>query len=168
MGWRESKFMQVVWTIVRVYVGWEWLSAGFEKTFGSGSAAWVGAKAGTAITGFLKGGLAKTAGDHPQVQSWYGWFLSHIALPNATFFSYIIAWGEFLVGVGLIIGCLTTIALFAGILMNLNYLFAGTVSTNAQLLLLEALLLWAGAAAYYWGVDRVFLPRWKKWRLEKG
>lgn len=168
MAWRESKLMQVVWTIVRVYVGWEWLSAGFGKTFGSSSAAWVGANAGTAVTGFLKGGLAKATGEHPQVQSWYGWFIEQIALPNATLFSYIVAWGELLVGVGLIIGFLTTIALFGGILMNLNYLFAGTVSTNAQLLVLEALLLWAGAAAYYWGVDRVFLPRWKKWRLEKG
>lgn len=168
MAWRESKLMQVVWTILRVYVGWQWLSSGLGKTFGSGSAVWVGPKAGTAITGFLKGALAKTTGAHPDVQWWYGGFISDIALPNATLFSYIVAWGEVLVGVGLILGFLTTIALFAGILMNFNYLFAGTVSTNAFLLLLEALLIWAGAAAYYWGIDRAFLPRWKKWRLAKG
>lgn len=168
MAWRESKLMQVVWTILRVYVGWQWLSSGLGKTFGSGSAVWVGPKAGTAITGFLKGALAKTTGAHPDVQWWYGGFISDIALPNATLFSYIVAWGEVLVGVGLILGFLTTIALFAGILMNFNYLFAGTVSINAFLLLLEALLIWAGAAAYYWGIDRAFLPRWKKWRLAKG
>lgn len=167
MAWRDSKLMQVVWTIVRVYVGWQWLSSGLEKTFGSGSAVWVGSKAGTAITGFLKGALAKTAGAHPDVQWWYGGFLRNIALPNATLFSYVVSWGELLVGVGLIIGFLTTIALFGGILMNFNYLFAGTVSINALLLLLEGLLLWAGAAAYYWGVDRVFLPIWKKRRLAK-
>jgi thiosulfate dehydrogenase (quinone) large subunit len=168
MAWRESRLMQVIWTVIRVYVGWEWLSAGIGKTFGPGSAAWVGPNAGAAVTGFLKGALAKTGGQHPDVQWWYASFIQNIALPNAKTFGYAVAWGEILVGLGLILGFLTTIALLAGILMNMSYLLAGAISTNPILLFLSGLLLWAGAAAYYWGIDRVFIPRWKKWRLAKG
>ena len=168
MAWRESRLMQVVWTIIRVYVGWEWLTAGMDKLFGPGSAVWVGPKAGVAVSGFLKGALAKTAGAHPDVSWWYAWFINNVALPNATVFSYLVAWGEFLIGIALIIGFLTVPALLIGVFLNLNYLFSGTVSTNPILLFWSAVLLWAGAAAYYWGVDRVFLPRWKRWRLGHG
>ena len=43
------------WVLVRVYVGYAWLMAGWEKL---GSPAWTGNKAGAAVTGFLKGALA--------------------------------------------------------------------------------------------------------------
>ncbi|MGI1658762.1 MAG: DoxX family membrane protein [Desulfitobacterium sp.] len=168
MAWRESRLMQVIWTVLRVYVGWEWFSHGLDKVFGASSAVWVGPQAGTAVTGFLNAALAKTGGQHPDVQGWYATFIENVALPNATFFGYIVAWGELLVGLGLILGFLTSLALLAAILMNLSYLLAGAVSTNPVMLFWEGVLLWAGAAAYYWGVDRVFLPRWKKWRLAKG
>ncbi|MHB1405591.1 MAG: DoxX family protein [Desulfitobacteriaceae bacterium] len=168
MAWRESSLMQVVWTVIRVYVGWEWLTAGFGKVFGPGSASWVGPQAGGAVSGFLKGALGKTSGQHPDVQPWYGWFIQNVAMPNATLFGYMVAWGELLVGAALILGFLTTIALLAGIIMNMSYLLSGAISTNPILLFWQAVLLWAGAAAYFWGVDRAFLPRWKRWRLGHG
>ncbi|MDA8227496.1 MAG: DoxX family membrane protein [Desulfitobacterium hafniense] len=160
--------MQVVWTVIRVYIGWEWLSAGIDKVFGATSAVWVGPQAGVAVSGFLKGALGKTAGQHPDVQWWYASFIKNVALPNAKIFGILVAWGELLVGLALILGFLTTLALLLGILMNMSYLLAGAVSINPILLFWEAVLLWAGAAAYYWGVDRFFLPHWKKWRLAKG
>lgn len=168
MAWRESRLMQVIWTVLRVYVGWEWFSHGIDKVFGASSAAWVGPNAGTAVTGFLKGALAKTGGQHPDVAGWYGTFIQNVALPNATVFGYVVAWGELLVGLGLILGFLTSLALLAAILMNMSYMLAGTLSANPVMLFWEGVLLWAGAAAYFWGVDRIFLPRWKKWRLAKG
>jgi thiosulfate dehydrogenase [quinone] large subunit len=57
-------------------------------------------------------------------------------LPYAGTWSYIVAFGEVLVGIGLILGALTGIAAFFGIFMNFNYLLAGTVSTNPILLAL--------------------------------
>lgn len=152
--WRYSRWARVLWTLLRVYLGYNWLMSGYGKVFGEGSAAWVGANAGTAVTGFLKGALNKTAGPHPDVQSWYAWFINHVALPNAKVFSYTVAWGEFLVGIALILGFLTTIALLAALLMNFNYLLAGTVSANPIYIIEALVLLWAGWAAYYWGVDR--------------
>jgi Predicted membrane protein len=143
------------WLIVRLYVGYEWVTAGWEKVTGG----WVsGSTVGTGIKGFLMGALAKSSGAHAAVQPWYAWFIQHVALPAAPFFSYLVAFGELLVGVGLIVGCLTGIAAFFGLLMNVNYLFAGTVSTNPQLAVLGLLLVLAWRIAGFYGLDSVVLP----------
>ncbi len=146
-----------LWTIIRLYLGYEWLMAGWEKLTNP-AGAWVGATAGTAISGFLKGALAKTAGDHPDVSGWYATFLQQVALPNAVVFSYLVTFGEILVGVALILGLLTGFAAFFGGFMNASYLFAGTVSTNPVLLLLAILIILAWRVAGYWGLDRWALP----------
>jgi len=86
------------WLIVRVYVGYEWIMAGYEKII---NPAWVGSSAGGAITGFVNGALAKTAGAHPDVSEWYAWFLTHAVLPNANLWSHAVAYGELAVGLGL-------------------------------------------------------------------
>src|SRR3989344_5455608 len=123
-----------LWTVVRVYVGWQWLHAGWGKVT---NPAWVGSDAGSAVTGFLNGALAKTSGAHPDVSGWYAGFIQSVALPNASLISYLVTYGEILVGVALILGIFTGIAAFFGTFMNLNFLFAGTVSTNPFLLLLQ-------------------------------
>ena len=51
-----------IWLILRIYVGWEWLTAGWGKLH---NAAWTGAKAGTALSGFINGALSKATGEHP-------------------------------------------------------------------------------------------------------
>jgi thiosulfate dehydrogenase [quinone] large subunit len=157
--WKYSQWATILWTVLRVYLGYEWVTSGWGKVFGASSTAWVGSKAGTAVTGFLNGALAKTGGAHPDVQPWYAWFITHIALPNAKIFSYMVAWGELLVGIALILGFLTTLALFASLLMNFNYLLAGAVSVNPIFIIEAAILLWAGRAAYYWGLDRLIFLR---------
>ena len=144
-----------IWLIVRLYLGYEWLSAGTEKLT---SPAWTGAQAGTALTGFLKGALAKTAGANPSVQGWYAAFLRDVVLPNAKAFSYLVAFGETLVGVALVLGLLTGIAAFFGVVMNANYLLAGTVSTNPILIILGALVMLAWRNAGWIGLDRWLLP----------
>lgn len=144
------------WLIVRLYVGYEWVMAGWAKVT---SAAWVGSGAGSAINGFLKGALAKTAGAHPDVQGWYADFLRYIVLSHPTIWSNLIAWGEVAVGVGLILGAFTGVAAFFGLFMNLNYLLAGTVSTNPILFTLSIGLILAWKVAGYIGVDRYILPK---------
>jgi uncharacterized membrane protein YphA (DoxX/SURF4 family) len=86
------------------------------------------------------------------------WAAERDALPNAVLFSYLITFGEILVGVALILGLLTGFAAFFGGFMNASYLFAGTVSTNPVLLLLAILLVLAWRVAGYWGLDRWALP----------
>jgi thiosulfate dehydrogenase [quinone] large subunit len=144
-----------IWLILRVYVGWKWVNPGWEKLH---SPAWVGGDAGAALGGFVNGALNKTGGTHPDVQSWYAWFLRHVVLPNAGFWSHLVAFGEFLVGIALILGIFTGIAAFFGSFMNLNYLLAGSVSTNPILFVIATWLVLAWKTAGWWGLDRWLLP----------
>ncbi|WBL14489.1 DoxX family protein [Sutcliffiella sp. NC1] len=151
----NSTKLALFWLIVRLYVGYAWLKAGWGKVT---SDAWTGENAGVAIEGFIKGAIAK-AGEGPDVTGWYAAFLENIVLPNATVFSYLVAYGEVLVGLGLIVGLLTGIAAFFGSLMNVTFLFAGTLSTNPILFILATWLVLAWKVAGWYGLDRWALPR---------
>ena len=144
-----------IWLILRLYVGYEWLSAGWGKIT---SPAWTGATAGSAISGFVKGALTKTGGSHPDVQNWYANFLSSVVLPDARIWSFIIAIGETLVGIALILGLFTGLAALFGCFMNANYLLSGAVSTNPILLFVGIFLILAWKTAGWWGIDRWLLP----------
>ena len=146
----------LVWLVIRLYLGYEWVHAALDKL---GNPAWTGAKAGTALQGFVAAAIKKSAGQHASVQSWYASFLQHAVLPHAALWSYFVSFGELLVGVALIIGLFTGIAAFAGAFMNVNYLMAGTVSTNPILLILAILVVVAWKTAGWIGLDRLVLPR---------
>lgn len=162
--------MAWLWLIVRLYVGYEWITAGLEKltgysfAFGSEfgqkvSSPWVfGAHDGAAIKGFVGGALAQAGGPHPAVQGWYASFLQSAVLPNATVFAYFVTFGEVLIGLGLIFGVLTGIAAFFGVFMNLNFLLAGTVSINPVIGVLAVFLVLAWRIAGYYGGDSIVLP----------
>lgn len=139
--------MAIVWTILRVWLGIQWIEAGYHKITD-------GFEAG----GFLQGAIAKAGGDHPAVQGWYATFLESFAVPNIELFNILIPWGEFLVGLGLILGAATIPALLAGAFMNLNFLLAGTTSTNPVLYTAAIILLFVGTASYCYGVDRFAIP----------
>lgn len=144
-----------VWLLVRLYVGYQWIITGWQKLTGG----WVFSNnAGKELSTFIHWAVTQSSGKSPNVQNWYAWFLQHIVLPNAVVFSYLVAFGEFLVGLGLIVGCLTGIAAFFGLFLNLNYLLAGVVSTNPILGFLALFLILAWRIAGYWGVDRYLLP----------
>ena len=143
------------WLVVRVYLGYDWFMAGWEKL---GNPAWTGDMAGAAVKGFLNGALQKTTGLHPDVSGWYAFFIQYTALPNATLISYLVVYGEIAVGIALVAGIFTGIAAFFGIFMNLNFLFAGTVSNNPVMLLLQLFLILAWRTAGWIGLDRYALP----------
>lgn len=147
MGW--------FWLIVRVYVGWQWLEAGWTKLH---AATWVGDKAGVALHGFVAGALQKASGAHPDVQGWYASFLQSFVNQHAVGFSYMVTYGEILVGVALILGIFTGIAAFFGSFMNMNFLLAGTVSVNPILFFLQLFLILAWRTAGWIGLDRYVLP----------
>ncbi len=142
-----------LWFVVRMDVGAQWLLAGWEKIT---SPAW--GTSGKALAGFVAGALAKSSGANPAVQGWYVSFLQHFVLPNAGFFSFLVTWGEFAVGLGVLLGILTGIAAGFGVLMNLNYLLAGTVSINPVLGVFGLFLVFSWRVCGWIGVDRWLLP----------
>ncbi|MDO8492429.1 MAG: DoxX family membrane protein [bacterium] len=145
----------IFWLLVRVYVGYEWFMAGFDKAQNS---SWVGLSAGSPIIGFVNGALQKTAGAHPDVQMWYATFLQNFVLTHPTFWTNAVAYGEVLVGLGLIVGCVVGVAAFFGVLMNVNYLLAGTVSVNPTLLILGIFLILGRRVAGHLGLDYYVRP----------
>ncbi|QKS70457.1 DoxX family membrane protein [Paenalkalicoccus suaedae] len=142
---RNNRIVAGVLLFIRLYVGWAWLTAGFGKVTG-----------GFDASGYLAGTVANEAvmTQYPT----YHAFIESIALPNAGIFSFMVAWGELLVGLGLILGIFTTAAAFFGITMNFAFLFAGTISTNPLLVLLTIFILAAGANAGRFGGDRYIIP----------
>lgn len=157
----------IVWLLVRLYVGYEWLMGGIEKVFGEGSVVWVGAKAGTAVGGFLKGALAKSPlaegfdpikTPHPAVQAWYAIIIRDVFIPNAALFSYLIAFGELLVGVALILGIFTRFSATMSVVMGLALFLAGAVSTLPMLLALSFPIMLVGTNAGRFGLDYIARP----------
>lgn len=150
---RENKAAAAILTILRLYLGYEWLTAGLHKVTG-----------GFDASGFLKGAVANPVKgpDGSIVYATYVGFLKHFALPNAHIFNIIIPWGELLVGLGLILGCLTTAAVFFALVMNFAYVMAGTVSSNPLDILLGVIILAAGFNAGKIGLDRWVIPFFRK------
>jgi thiosulfate dehydrogenase [quinone] large subunit len=150
---RENKVAAIILTVLRLYLGYEFLIAGFHKLTGAFD-----------TTGFLKGALANPVKgpDGSIAYTAYVGFIKHFALPNAHLFNTIVPLGEFLVGLGLILGCLTTAAAFFALVMNFSYIMAGTISTNALCILLGVFIVAAGYNAGRIGLDRWVIPFLRK------
>lgn len=145
----------VVWLVIRVLIGWEWVQAGWAKL---NEAAWMGPD-GAGLAGFWTGIVNAKPGSGSHYD-WYQGFIKFLLdAGTAPWFSKLVAFGEFFVGVALILGAFVGIAAFFGALMNWNYVMAGVASSNGLLFLFGGLLMLAWKTAGYWGLDRFILPR---------
>lgn len=150
-----SKTLAPLWTVLRVYLGWLWIDAGWHKVT---SPAWTGEGAGTAVSGFLNRAISLSTGDAPTVTAWYAWIVENIFLPAAPVFSYLVAYGELLIGIALVLGFLTGLMAFLGGLMNVSFMLAGTLSSNPIMFILATWLVLAWRTAGYYGLDYWVLP----------
>ena len=157
----------IVWLFVRVWLGWQWVTASMHKIFlsdpatgatlyGQFNPAWL--VTGEALKGFWMGAL-KT---DPRPVIYFDFYRTFIqALVDAqayTWFAKLIAFGELFIGIALILGLFTGIAAFFGGFMNWNFLMAGTASSNPLLFVAALLLVLAWKNAGYIGLDRIVLP----------
>ena len=152
--------MAVVWLILRVYVGFSWLDAGWHKVSDTGAATNYIIN-GNGILAFWQRIAAIPAAPAKPVitYDWYRSFIQFLVDNHAQgVMGKLIAFGETAVGIALILGAFVGVAAVAGAFMNLNFMLAGSASTNPVLLLLGFLLVLAWRTAGYIGLDRYLLP----------
>ncbi len=145
--------MAWLWLIVRLYLGYSWITSGFEKL---NNPAWV--RTGSALKGFWTSAIATEP--KPVVTfDWYRSFLQLLLDTGAyTWFAKVVVAGELIVGICLVLGAFTGLAAFIGGFMNWNYMMAGTASVNPVFFTLSVLLIVAWKTAGFWGLDRWLLP----------
>lgn len=157
-----------LWLFLRVWLGLQWLDAGWHKITGHG---WLWFDNGTTLRGFWERAVAvPEKGTPPITYGWYRDFLNLLLDHNANeWFGSVVAIGELAIGLALIFGALTGIAALAGWFMNINFLLAGSSSVNPVFATVGALLILAYPVAGYWGADKWLLPKlgtpWAKTRL---
>ena len=146
-----------LWLPIRVWLGWQWLTAGWEKVI---NPAWMGS--GAALKGFLAGAAnAVSASGKPVIHyGWYADFLKMLVSSGSyVWMAKLVSVGEALVGIALILGMFTGFAAFFGGFMNFNYLMAGAVSVNPVFLILSITLILAWKVSGYIGMDYFLVPR---------
>ena len=145
-----------LWLIPRVWLGYKWLDAGLHKVNEPG---WV--QGGEALKGFWTNAVAIPEGGRPAIA--FDWYRSCIQFlldtESYTWFGKLVAYGEVIIGIALILGLFTGIAAFMSGFMNWNFIMAGAASSNGMLFLVAALLILAWKVAGYIGLDRYLLPR---------
>lgn len=148
--------LAAVWTVIRVLIGYSWLMAGWGKLH---EESWM--VTGAALQGYWSRAVAIPATGHPAVAfDWYRAFLQGMLDSGSyVWFAKLVACGEFLVGVGLIVGGFVGIVAFFAALMNWNYIMAGSASTNPLLLIGAIALILAWKTAGYYGLDYFLLPK---------
>lgn len=148
--------MSFVWLALRVWLGYQWLHAALGKI---DNPAWV--QTGDALKGFWTGAVAIPVDGRPPIAfDWYRNFLQAMLDAEAyVWFAKLVAYGELLIGIALIIGAFTGIAAFFSGFMNWNFMMAGSASTNPMLFVIAVGLILAWKTAGYLGAD-YFLLSW--------
>jgi thiosulfate dehydrogenase [quinone] large subunit len=153
-----------LWLALRVWLGWQWIQAAEHKIF---DPQWV--QSGEALKGYwLKAVAMPEAGRPPITFEWYRTFLQSLLDAQAwTWFAPVVAYGELLIGIALILGAFTGIVAFFGGFMNWNFMMAGSASSNPMLFAIAVGLILAWKVSGYIGAD-YFLLRWigTPWRGE--
>jgi len=147
--------LALVWLAVRLYVGYDWIEAGFHKVQDPG---WV--DTGLSLKAFwINVAKIPVPPAKPSITfDWYRSFLQFLLDSNTyTWFGKVIAFGETAIGIALILGAFVGVAAAAGAFMNMNFMLAGSASTNPVLLILAIGLILAWKTAGFIGLDNVLL-----------
>lgn len=172
-----------IWLVARIWLGWEWLQSGWGKVFGGNitwrvwdwgddaysvtgdaNVGWVRGddetEVGDSVAAFADRAIEGADGPHPDVAySWYVSFLEWISDTAHPVMGPMVAIGEVIIGVALILGAFVGIAAFLGALLNFSFVFAGSAGVNPAMIVVAGLLILAWRNAGWYGLDRFLLPR---------
>jgi thiosulfate dehydrogenase [quinone] large subunit len=160
----RSHQASVVWLLVRIWLGYQWIDAGYQKIWGSErSAFWFGNGAG--VKGFATAGVAGSAsGKGGASYGWWAAFLHNFVIPNSAWIAKVVSLAEILIGLAILLGLFTGAAAAAGLSLNVVYMFSGSAGVNPMYAILSVLLVLAWRNAGWLGLDRVALPAWRRLR----
>jgi thiosulfate dehydrogenase (quinone) large subunit len=149
----DARF-SVLFLVVRVWLGLQWIDSAAHKI---GVPGWT--ETGEALKGYWERAVAIPEAGRPAISfDWYRTFLQGLLDAQAyTWFAKLVAYGELLVGVALIIGAFVGIAAFFGAFMNFNFMLAGSASTNPVLFIAALVLIFAWKTAGFIGLDYFLL-----------
>jgi thiosulfate dehydrogenase (quinone) large subunit len=154
----RSRVASVLWLVARVWLGYGWLSAGYQKIWGSESAGFWSSGAG--VKGFATAGVAGSkAGTGGASYPWFADFLHGFVIPNSSWIAKLVAVSELTIGALLILGLFTGIVAFAGVALNLIYMFSGSSGVNPAYAVVAVFLILAWRNAGYLGLDWFALPK---------
>ncbi len=134
-------------------------------------------KMGFTILGFLPGGSAEWLARMPKIVekqmaenpiAWYKGFVEGTVLTHSALFAHLVALGEVVAGVGLVLGLFSGIAALLALFLTLNYgLATWHMSPASQgfhyTLAAVMLALIAGRAGMTWGLDGWLAARTPGW-----
>jgi len=143
-----------LWLGIRIYMGVEWVNAGYHKL---DSPAW---RDGSALKGFWVNAAAIPEQGRPAISYdlWRDYLTYMINHEWYQWFNWVIMIGELLVGIGLIVGGLAAVAAFFGSMMNVSFMLSGSASSNPVMFALAIGIILAWRTAGLLGADRVILP----------
>jgi thiosulfate dehydrogenase (quinone) large subunit len=152
----------VAYLAARLYVGWEFLYAGWDKASNS----WYsGAGAGEVkgiLTGAVAGSHATATDPFPPSPHWFGWLANNALASHSELISYLVVTGELCIGIGLVVGLFLRLSAFFGITFNALFMFAGALGAglNPEMVVLGTIVvLGIAPSVYALSVDRYLLPR---------
>jgi thiosulfate dehydrogenase [quinone] large subunit len=103
----------------------------------------------------------------PRSYEFYQSFLQSVVIPHAQIFGFLVAYGELLVGIALVLGITTRLAALAGIVMTLNYMLVKgatlwMASSNDAAFSFIGLVVMLGGAGRALGMDYFLARKWSK------
>ncbi len=116
-----------LWLLLRLWLGYTWIQSSLGKLT---NPKWV--ETGEALQGYWLNAVKIPETGRPPISfDWYRSFIQFLLdTQSYTWFAKLVAYGEVLIGIALIIGAFTGIAAFFGAFMNWNFIMAGSASGN--------------------------------------
>lgn len=153
--------------LIRIVVGLAWIQAGVPKLYDPD---WTPAF----VLAFMEKAVAKA---HASSRTWifvdylaYDFFNSYaraiiIDTDAYTWLTHVIAWGEILIGLSWLTGCLVGLSAGFSLILTLHLAFCDSVRTNILFFMASMIMfherLWVG----YYGLDRYVLPMLRQYKF---
>ncbi len=152
----NDKRFSILWLLARLWLGWQWIEASLHKL---SNPAWM--QTGEALKGFWTGAVKIPETGKPPISfDWYRTFIQFMLDTQAyTWFAKMVAVGELVIGIALILGIFIGMTAFLAGFMNWNFMMAGSASVNPVFFGISVFLVIAWKISGYLGLDYFLLPR---------